>query len=193
MERIELYDRFVNQTVAEMRLQLGERALDRELWAQIRDAFAAQIEGLPDNEFTKTFFSSITRRSFGTVGVAPEIEFVATELDPLASITSHVDTNTYLNRGSLQLLLEDLLGDLHFRSPWTGSSTRASRTSPPRSREHLQVNGERRAVEKIEIIRPVFYQFTRAYIVGEIDRARLHHCRSPSRSRTPIAACSSMR
>ena len=77
VERIELYDRYVNQTVAEMRLHLGERALDRELWVQIRDDFAEQIEGLPDNEFTKTFFSSITRRSFGTVGVAEDIEFVA--------------------------------------------------------------------------------------------------------------------
>src|SRR5262245_53222782 len=84
VDRIELYDRFVNQTIAELQLQLGDRALDRALWARIRDEFAAQIEGLHDNEFTKTFFSSITRQLFGTVGVAPAIEFVATDLDPLA-------------------------------------------------------------------------------------------------------------
>src|SRR5689334_14917953 len=41
VERIDLYDRFVNQTIAELRLQLGERALDRALWARIRDEFAA--------------------------------------------------------------------------------------------------------------------------------------------------------
>src|SRR4029450_10097715 len=41
--RIELYDRFVNQTIAELRLELGERALDRTLWAQIRREFETQI------------------------------------------------------------------------------------------------------------------------------------------------------
>src|SRR5688500_13585390 len=57
VERIELYDRYINQTVAELRLHLKERALDRKLWVRIRDYFAGQIEGLPDSEFTKTFFS----------------------------------------------------------------------------------------------------------------------------------------
>ena len=60
VERIELYDRYVSQTIAELRLRLGPRALDRALWAEIRDEFARQIEGLPDSEFTKTFFSSFT-------------------------------------------------------------------------------------------------------------------------------------
>src|SRR5262245_2475525 len=71
VERIELYDHFVNLTVVRMRERLGPRALDRELWHAIRERFAVVIEPLPDREFTKTFFSSITRRLFGTVGVAP--------------------------------------------------------------------------------------------------------------------------
>src|SRR5687768_16710511 len=59
VERIELYDPFVNATVAAVRARLGDRALERGLWGEIRRHFAAQIEGLPDNEFTKTFFSSV--------------------------------------------------------------------------------------------------------------------------------------
>jgi len=75
VERIDLYDKFVNGTVAELRAKLGDRALERDLWMQIRSDFPAEIETLPDPEFAKTFFSSTTRRLFGTVGVAPEIEF----------------------------------------------------------------------------------------------------------------------
>src|ERR1700733_10870574 len=96
VERIDLYDKFVNGTVAELRAKLGDRALDRELWMQIRGDFPAEIATLPDPEFAKTFFSSTTRRMFGTVGVAPEIEFVATDLDPLGHITSSVGSNTLL-------------------------------------------------------------------------------------------------
>jgi isocitrate dehydrogenase kinase/phosphatase len=167
VERIELYDASVNRTIAELRLHLGEDALDRELWIEIRQRFAQAIEGLPDNEFIKTFFSSITRRLFTTVGIAEDIEFVATELDPLASITSKIETRTYANRGSLQLLLEDLLGDLPFRSPWKDFDKSVAYVTHEIT-EHLQAKGERRAVQKIELIHPVFYQVTRAYLVGKI-------------------------
>ena len=120
---------------------------------QVREVFARQIEGVPDAEFTKTFFSSITRRLFGTVGVAPEIEFVATELDPLASIHSKVVTSTYANRGSLALLVEDLLGDLRFRSPWRDFD-KSVQYVVAEITAHLQGVGERRGIQQIEIIRP---------------------------------------
>ena len=165
--RIELYDRFVTQTIAELRLRLGDRALDRSLWARIRNEFAAQIEGLPDNEFTKTFFSSITRQLFGTVGVAPEIEFVATELDPLANVRTTAGTTTYANRGSLELLIEDLLGDLRFRSAWKDLDNSVALVTTEIA-AYLGKANERRSVTQIEVLRPVFYQFTRAYIVGRI-------------------------
>src|SRR5215212_6426222 len=67
VERIDLYDRYVNRTVAQLRLHLGAQALDRIHWQRIRECFAQVIATVPDREFTKTFFSSITRRLFGTV------------------------------------------------------------------------------------------------------------------------------
>ena len=45
VERIELYDRWVDRTVAEMRRLLGERALDRALWRAIRDRYADDAVG----------------------------------------------------------------------------------------------------------------------------------------------------
>ena len=167
VERIELYDRFVNQTVADVQMLLGEHTLGRALWMRIRHEFAQHILDLPDTEFTKTFFSSVTRRLFGTVGVAPEIEFVATDLDPLANINSAVGTNTYLNHGSLALLFEDLLGDVRFRSPWKDLDKSISHVTTEVS-THLHSLGERRIVERVEVIRPVFYQVARAYVVGRI-------------------------
>jgi isocitrate dehydrogenase kinase/phosphatase len=167
VERIELYDGFVNRTIDLMRDRLDERVLDRALWAEIRTQFAAQIRGLPDTEFTKTFFSSITRRLFGTVGVAADIEFHAADLDPLASVTSTVLTNTYVNRGSLNLLFEDLLGDLRFKSPWRNFDKSLEHVTADIA-AHLARMGERRTIEKVEVIRPVFFQIMRAYVVGRL-------------------------
>jgi isocitrate dehydrogenase kinase/phosphatase len=167
VERIELYDRCVNQAISELRARLGPDALDRELWQRIHAQFAVQITELPDPEFIKTFFSSISRRMFGTVGVAPDIEFVATDLDPLADIASAVGTNTYVNHGSLALLFEDLLGDVRFRSPWRDLDKSIDHVVSE-VRDYLQSRGERRPLDRVEVIRPVFYQISRAYIVGRV-------------------------
>jgi isocitrate dehydrogenase kinase/phosphatase len=168
VERIELYDRFVDSTIAAFRERLGERAYEAALWRQVRTLFAARIDHLPDNEFMKTFFSSVTRRLFGTVGVAPDREFVATDLDPLASVAGEINTMTYPNRGSLPLLLEDLLGDLRFRSAWRDFEGSVAHIVADLE-AHIRVIGERRAVQRIEVIRPVFYQGQRAYVVGRIE------------------------
>ena len=167
VERIELYDRFVNQTIAELRQALGDAATDRVLWRDIHVEFEYQIANLSDPEFTKTFFSSISRRLFGTIGVAPDIEFVAADLDPLANVHSAVGTNTYVNHGSLMLLFEDLLGDIRFSSQWRDLDKSIAHVAAEVS-SALQTRGERREVEKVEVIRPVFYQISRAYIVGRI-------------------------
>ncbi|MGH8180590.1 MAG: bifunctional isocitrate dehydrogenase kinase/phosphatase [Steroidobacteraceae bacterium] len=167
VERIELYERFVASTVAELRALLGDQAEGRGLWTRIRAAFAERVADLPDAEFTKTFFSSISRRLFGTVGVAPEIEFVATDLDPLAQVTSTVTTNTYINHGSLALLFEDVLGDVRFSSPWKDLDN-SIRHVTTEVQTHLAARGEQRAVQRVEVIRPVFYQISRAYIVGRM-------------------------
>jgi isocitrate dehydrogenase kinase/phosphatase len=167
VERIELYDRFVARTVAELKALLGERAEDRALWMRVRADFAARIDALPDAEFPKTFFSSISRRLFGTVGVDPDLEFVATDLDPLARLATRVVTNTYINHGSLALLFEDVLGDVRFHTPWKDLDN-SIRHVTTEVQAHLDMRAERGAVERIEVIRPVFYQVFRAYIVGRI-------------------------
>ncbi len=167
VERMELYDRFVARTVAELREMLGPRAEDRPVWTRIRADFAERVVGLPDAEFTKTFFSSISRRLFGTVGVDPDIEFVATDLDPLAHVASTVTTNTYVNHGSLALLFEDVLGDVRFHTPWKDLD-HSIRHVTGEVTAHLAARGEHRAVQRVEVIRPVFYQISRAYIVGRL-------------------------
>ena len=168
VERIDLYGHHIEASVAALREMLGDNALDRALWRATRSLFAAQIDALSDKEFAKTFFSSVTRRLFATVGVAPDIEFVATDLDPLADIQSSVVTTEYVNRGSLSLLIEDLLGDLKFRTPWRDFEKSVAYVTSEIT-AHLGESSERRSVQKIELIRPVFYQYTRAYVVGRVS------------------------
>jgi isocitrate dehydrogenase kinase/phosphatase len=167
VERLELYSSMVNETVSGLQQRLGGDALDTGLWIAIKSAYSERIAALADPEFLKTFFSSITRRLFGTVGVDPEIEYFALDLDPLRGIASEVVTNRYGNRGSLELLFEELLSDYRFRTPWRDFEGSVSHVTTD-VELHLQRLGERRPLREVEVIRPVFYQLSRAYVVGRI-------------------------
>ncbi len=168
VERIELYSRYVDSGVETMRRKLGEDVHERAIWSSIKRRFADLIDPLPDNEFKKTYFCSITRRTFGTVGVDPAVEFVAIDLDPLGSVTTHVETKNYLNRGSIDLLIEELLADFRFRAPYRDFDLSVKRVAEE-LKASLESGGGRRTVERIEVIKEVFYQMTRAYLVGCIS------------------------
>jgi isocitrate dehydrogenase kinase/phosphatase len=165
VERLELYSTAVSETVARMQLELGGSAHDTALWAEIKAEYARLIESLADPEFLKTFFSSITRRLFGTVGVNPGTEFFALDLDPLRGASAARVTERYFNRGSLDLLFEELLSDYRFRTPWRDFEGSVGHVATDVELK-LQGLGEGRPLREIEVIRPVFYQMSRAYVVG---------------------------
>jgi isocitrate dehydrogenase kinase/phosphatase len=167
VERIDLYRRYVVSAVDLMRSKLGDEVHERAVWSSIKRRFAEIIDPLPDNEFPKTFFSSVTRETFDTTGVDPAVEFVALDLDPLGSVRTHVETKVYVNRGSIELLVEELLADFRFRTPYRDFD-RSVRMVSEELRASLEGGGERRSIEKLEVIKEIFYQMTRAYLVGRI-------------------------
>ena len=168
VERIGLYSKYVDGAVEIMHHMLGEDVHERAIWSSIKRRFAEIIDPLPDNEFPKTFFCSITRQTFGTIGVDPAVEFVALDLDPLGSVTTHVETKVYVNRGSIELLVEELLADFRFRAPYRDFE-RSVKMVADELKASLEGGGERRTIERLEVIKEVFYQMTRAYLVGRIS------------------------
>lgn len=165
VERIELYDICVQRARTELKQLLGAHATDKAVWSQVRDCYAQAIEAYPDGEFFKTFFSSITRRVFATIGVDPQVEFAALEVEPAQVSRTPVAKNVYLHRGSLQHLFDEVLADFRFSVPWRNSE-RSIRYLTAEVEAFLETAGERRPLESVELLKPIFYQPTRAYLVG---------------------------
>lgn len=172
VERIELYEKCISRAVADMQARLADDATERTLWTSIKRRFTELIEALPDREFDKTFFNSVTRQTFGTVGVDAAVEFVALDLDPMGEIRSHIETSLYTNRGSLELLFEEVLAEFRFRTPYLDFE-RSVRIIAEEVDAQCEAGSDAahppRQVEKVEFIRAVFYQMTRAYVVGRIS------------------------
>ena len=172
VERIELYEKCISRAVADMQARLGEDVIERALWASIKRRFTELIEAFPDREFDKTFFNSVTRQTFGTVGVDAAVEFVALDLDPISEIRSQIETNVYVNRGSLELVFEEVLADFRFHTSYLNFD-RSIRAITDEVRAQCEADSDAarppKEVTKIEFIRAMFFQMTRAYIVGRIS------------------------
>ena len=96
--RIELYEQRVARCVASTASQLRSKRTEVALWVDIKRAYEIIVARRPDSDFYRTFFNSVTRDLFGTVGVNPEVEFCATSvgclprlLKPAACSTCHRD------------------------------------------------------------------------------------------------------
>ncbi len=167
VQRIELYDRFVNKTVRHMQEKLGARARDRALWREIRGHYSGLIESYVDAAFTKTFFSSITRRVFGTVGVDADVEYLALDHDPVAGIDRCTATTLLETRGSLWKLFAAVVDQPRFGVPWVDRTADIDRIVAEVDRRCTKMGGHY-SVKAVEFLKPVFYRDNRAYLVGRI-------------------------
>jgi isocitrate dehydrogenase kinase/phosphatase len=169
VERIDLYDKCVRETMKALELALGEDARRRQVWIEVKRHFANLIDGLPDSEFCKTYFNSVTRKLFGTVGAAADIEFIATDLDPLTSAHGqHSETHLYARNGSLPGLVQQLLAERPIGGTWEDPLRCAASVAACITEALQERAGGECEVDGIEIIVPVFYQATRAYVIGRV-------------------------
>ena len=77
-ERLDLYKTVVDETVVRINQLLEDQVNDTRIWAKTKVAYGALAAKLDLWELAETFFNSITRRIFATIGVNPKIEFVDT-------------------------------------------------------------------------------------------------------------------
>ena len=166
IERVELYEKSVRRIVVSLRKNLGPRVIDRKLWHSARRYYGDRLFNVPDAGFMKTFFNSITRRIFDTVGIDPEIEFTSAPPDegfnPLETLT----LNRYPHWGSLEKTFKTILDDFAFKVPYKDMDADTRTISQLLQRyfqAHLKQHGE---FLRFEFINSAFFQSARAYLIG---------------------------
>ncbi len=164
--RIGLYDEHVDGSTVWVRAFLGRRAAEHDLWRLAKLEFAALVHDYPDVEFMKTYFSSVSRRLAGTTGVDPEIQFAGEETIPLRNIGGPLIGRNYYNSESLTELFRSLLEDYAWTVGYADIDRCASYVAMQVAEHYRQrLNGD--SVVCIDVMTPVFYRDTRAYILGK--------------------------
>lgn len=166
-ERLDLYGAVAWDTADTVAGLLDDCLYDKGVWSAMKSAYSAFAMERQDFELAETFFNSITRRTFATVGVDPRIEFVDT----------HFGTPPTEGRGSVFRTYED--------KTTTIDLVRAVLTSPGFGTQFADLDGDvLRVVDEIEsrlsflglaprvdrldLAMSVFYRGKGAYLLGRI-------------------------
>ena len=166
IERLTLYRRTVDDLVAALPSILGGDARHRGAWHVMKDRYVELTADRVDAEVAWTFFSSVTRRVFGTVGVSVDLEFVGADFDHLPPASAGLVHATYPVGGDLVPVVRWILGDLRFGSMYRDLVGDAGRVATA-IEGHLRILGQP-TIRSFELLPTVFYRNKGAYIVGRI-------------------------
>lgn len=168
-ERVNLYEKSVRRVVTELRRVMSRRYKDHNLWNHIRTYFGDRLRKVPDSGFIRTFFNSITRRIFNTVGIDPQLEFVTTSLEEDTDMLKALNLRRYPYWDSVEKIFETILEDFYFRVPYSEVTANATRIAEGINR-FMQARPDRDEdnILRFEFIDTFFFQAARAYMIGRI-------------------------
>lgn len=165
--RLALYRLHVARGLAEVRAELGVHATDVSTWEEVKWLHAALIVDRDDCEIAETFFSSITRRVFTTVGVNTHVEYVLPEANPELRGDEIPITRCYALDAGAAHALDQLLADLAWSVPFAHSELdvqlAAKRIVHALRAANIPLTGS-----VLEVLAPVFFRNKGAYVIGRV-------------------------
>jgi len=162
--RIELYEQRVTRCLKTLGADLKQALTNAAQAAEIKRAYEVLVARRSDSDFYRTFFNSVTRDLFGTVGVNPQVEFCATHV---GRASGAVPIRVYRIGGSLPGAVREVLADLPFGAALHDQDAAVHRISAEIGR-YFATGRLSGAPESVELIEPVFYRGLQAFVVGRL-------------------------
>ena len=163
MLRLDVYGECVAEALAQLRTRLDALADDRATWIALRGTFARRLQGRGDAEQAETFYNSCVRRTFHTVGVDPDVEFVAIEPPAAPREPAEALVERFSRQGRLDQLVGQVLERHTFGAPWDDLEGDARRVASA-----IVAEADVRRIRAVEMARPVFFRGKGAYLVGRL-------------------------
>ena len=168
-ERLGLYGRVLDELVAAIHRLMGDRLEEKLLWAASKAVYSSLTTRCNDAEIAESFFNSLTRRVFATVGVDQQIEFVDSDFDAPPTASSGTVQSSYQG-AELPALLAAILTELGFPAERYDDLPAAIATATARLESKLSG-----PIARVEMAQSVFFRGRSAYLVGAAFRAGDEH------------------
>ena len=165
-ERLGLYSRVLDELVVAIRGLMGHRLEEKSIWATTKAVYSSLITHCNEWEIAESFFNSLTRRVFVTVGVNQQVEFVDSDFDAPPTDDSPSTAQRAYKGAELPALLSAILTELGFPKERYADLHGASAAAA--ARLEIELGG---SVVRIEMVESIFFRGKGAYLVGLAFRA----------------------
>jgi isocitrate dehydrogenase kinase/phosphatase len=165
--RLNLYGQMLERVTRNLKGYMCTSFQDRTTWAGIKVSYLGLIERRYDQGIVKTFFNSVTRRVFSTVGLDREIEYFDLEPTPAPDPPCESICRRYAENRPTREIVTQILNDHGFEVEFED----IERDSELVAREidlRLWPNPGSDRVRAIEVVNAAFYRNKAAYLVGRI-------------------------
>ena len=166
-KRLDLYKNVVDRIEADIRRLLANQIQQEHVWKSIKAVYSDMLLSNDDWELAETFFNSVTRRIFSTVGVNADIEFVNTDFKTPPTQTRSKIFRTFKDQESITDLVGLILSDYQHILSFQNLE-RDARQIASKINHHLENFGTTNRIDRIDMARNVFYRGMGAYLVGRI-------------------------
>jgi isocitrate dehydrogenase kinase/phosphatase len=174
-ERLAMYTAHVKAALGDLPHVLGPHASDASVWTAARECFASLVAGRDDCGVAETFFNSVTRRIFATVGVDPRTEFLASSLGTHNSTVRQSPESRPIFRTITtprvdEALVRELLGAFSWDVPYRNLDEATVRVAAA-MRAGLAEQSAEWVTEHgvtVELLDSVFFRNKGAYLVGRV-------------------------
>ena len=166
LQRLTLHRESVLQAVQQVADLLDGVPDRRGEWRQARTLYQRSISERADQGLAETFFNSVTRRIFTTIGVDNDVElrwFGATTVPRGESRTELFTTLT--REGDSAALVESVLASYDLGAPWADVKGDARRVAARLDSFLIEAWGGLN-LDGLDMVRPVFYRNKGAYLIG---------------------------
>ncbi|MFP4350279.1 MAG: bifunctional isocitrate dehydrogenase kinase/phosphatase [Thermodesulfobacteriota bacterium] len=172
MERLDVYSRRVSRAVDRIQDLLANVSDRERVLTEMKSAFAVRVADRDDWELAETFFNSVIRRVFSTVGVNPGMEFTAADFKVpyIEDRTCPVCTlyGDYVDGGAgIRDMIGTILAGYATRFPYQDINRDVDRIADAVT-AYLAENDLSSPVKGVEMIDSVFYRDNAAYLIGRM-------------------------
>jgi isocitrate dehydrogenase kinase/phosphatase len=167
-QRLALHRSCVVQAVDRVRPLLDGVADGRGTWRTARNHYKRRIADRSDLTLAETFFNSVTRRTFTTIGVDNDVElrwFGATTVPRGEGRAELFATASRVRDTSA--MVRQILESYEFEAPWADLEDDARRVAA-RMDTFLIEEWDSLEADGVDMLRPIFYRNKAAYLVGRL-------------------------
>ncbi|HET6837140.1 MAG TPA: bifunctional isocitrate dehydrogenase kinase/phosphatase [Gemmatimonadales bacterium] len=165
-ERLALYKAHVDAAVSDVGDILQDAVMERTAWAAMKRDHASRVRHRPDAELAETFFNSVTRRVFSTVGVDAAIEYLECDVPGAVADDPSIFESYTVSRVDADVVRRILLS-FSWSVPYAQLQRDAGLVAELIEGRVRSLAAQTDCIE-LDMLRSVFYRNKGAYLVGRV-------------------------